>query len=120
MRSLTKHFNSIATIGELTIIYDAFNQPIGTEFTPSDIPSLVNIRCYKEPLSDQEVAKPNQIVITDKLMVALDGYFPQIRLTDYIRINERIYNITGVASDDTDTITYLNVQVVNAPVETPV
>lgn len=114
MRALTAHFNSLATIGEYEIIYDDFNQPVDQVFTPSPIPTLTNIRCYKEPIGGQEAAKPNQIVITDKFIVALAGYFPQIRTDDFIQINERIYNITGVTSDDTDTITFLNVQVVNA------
>jgi len=114
------HFNNVATIGTMTIVYDDFNQPIDQIFTPSDIPELTNIPCYKEPLGevgkDQEYGKPNQIVITDKFNVALAGYFPQIRTEDVIRINERLYDITGVASDDTNTITFLNVKVVNASV----
>jgi hypothetical protein len=113
MRHLTTHFNSIATIGIYEIIYDSFNQPIDQTFTPSPIVALQAILAYKEPLGDQEVAKPNQVVITDRFMVALCGYFPQIRTGDDVRINERVYNITGVTSDDTDTVTFLNVQIVN-------
>lgn len=113
MSHLTTHFNSYATIGTITTITDSFNQPVEQVFTPSDIGELHNIQCYKEPLGEQESAKPNQILITDRFAVALCGYFPQIRLNDAIKINERLYNITGVTSDDTDTITFLNVQVVN-------
>lgn len=118
MSHLTTHFNSLATIGQNQIIFDDFNQPIGYEFVPSPLVELQSIKCYKEPLGDQESGKPNQIIITDKLVVALCGYFPQIRVEDDIQINERIYNITGVISDDTDTITFLNIQIVN-PLEVP-
>lgn len=110
------HFSSVLTVGAITIVYDEYNQPIDQIFAPSDIPTLTNIPCYKEPLGNQEGAKPNQIVITDKFVVALAGYFPQIRTSDAVRINERLYNVTGVTSDDTDTITFLNVQIVNAPI----
>lgn len=116
MRHLTTHFNSIATIGKYVITYDSFNQPIDQTFTPSPLEALQAIQCYKEPLGEQESAKPNQIVITDRFAVALCGYFPQIRTGDDVQINERIYNITGVTSDDTDTVTFLNVQIVN-PIE---
>jgi len=108
------HFNSVLTIGAMTIVYDDYNQPIDQIFVPSEIAVLTNIPCYKEPLGDQEGTKPNQIVITDTFVVALAGYFPQIRTSDVARINERLYNITGVTSDDTDTVTFLNVQIVNA------
>lgn len=119
MRQLAPtHFNSIVTIGTITIIYDDYNQPIDQIFVASEIAQLTNIPCYKEPLGDQESSKPNQIVITDRFAVALAGYFPQIRTSDIARINERLYNITGVTSDDTDTVTFLNVQIVNAPVAT--
>ena len=115
------HFNSVVTIGAMTIVYDDYNQPVDQIFTPSEIKTLTNIPCYKEPLgqlTSPEVAKPNQIVITDKFVVALAGYFPQIRDSDIAKINERLYNITGVTSDDTDTITFLNVQIVNPVTET--
>jgi hypothetical protein len=107
------HFNTVVTVGAMTIVFDDYNQPIAQTFQPSEIDALINIPAYKEPLGDQENAKPNQISITDKFAIALAGYFPQIRTNDTAKINERLYNITGVTSDDTDTITFLNVQIVN-------
>ena len=116
------HFNCKVTIGAMVITYDDYNEPIDQTFQPSEIKKLTNISGYKEPLGTQsgspEAAKPNQVVITDKFAVALAGYFPQIRTSDVAKINERLYNITGVTSDDTDTITYLNVQIVNPVTET--
>lgn len=113
MRTLSNVFNSLCTIGLYEITVDTRNQPIEGIFNPSDIPALNNIRCYKEPLIDQEAPKTNQVVITNKLAVALQGYYPQIRDTDFCMINETVYNVRGVVSDDTDTITYLNVEIVN-------
>lgn len=120
MRRLEKtHFNSTCAIGIEIIIYDTFNQPVGTGFAP--YPRLQAIPCYKEPLSTQippERSQPNQVIITDKFVIALAGYYPSIRSeTDSAKINERVYNITGVTSDDTDTITFLNVEIVNKPVD---
>lgn len=116
MRSLARtHFNSVCAIGIEVIVYDDYNQPIGTDFAP--YANLQAIPCYKEPQAT-EAAQPNSVVITDAFVVALAGYYPSIRAeADLAKINERVYNIKGVTSDDTDTITFLNVEIVNKPVD---
>ena len=119
MGSIPQMFNASCTFQTKKVTYDKYNQPIDKDAW-QDVPTLQNIRCYKEPASGAEVRKPTEETLTNTYTIALDGYYPRTVVNETLRavVNGTPYNITKVASDDTDTITFVTLEKVNDPTET--
>lgn len=104
------HFNRFVTIAHREEGSDSFNEP--TVVYKID-PLLTPIKCYKEPITGQEIRKPDSTVVIQPFKLVLAGYFPTIIVSDAGIIEGTTYNILAVDHDDTRTITVLTAEVVN-------
>jgi hypothetical protein len=106
--SIPFHFNSLAQLYRAEITLNNYNEPITTYVQYNIAP----IRCYIEPKTDsEEIRRPDQTIVTEPFTVSLQGYFPNINLTDILVINFLTYNILGIVHDDHKTLTYLTVEI---------
>lgn len=106
------HFPNLVTIGELTTTYDASNEPIFTFAADND---LTDIAAYIEPvLSNQEIRREDQTVVTNAFNIVLAGSYPSIdehnNLTDDLG---RVFNIISASIDGLRTQTIIVGELVN-------
>ncbi len=114
MSSLKNFFNSLVTIADKTVTYNAENEETIT-YVPNS--SLTAIRCYREPAlhSGAETRTQNQTYTLDTFILVLDGYYPLVPDTSQAIVNgNQYYNIQRVTHDDTKTVTYITCESVNA------
>lgn len=113
LRALTMIFNSTCVIEPETI---ATNPDSGEEeVTYVADPQMIDILCYVEPQSQVEIRRPDQTIVERPFTIALQGYFPRIDVEDQAVVNgTQRHNILAVRHDDTNTITFLDTEIINS------
>jgi hypothetical protein len=110
-------FNHLCTLADPHRTLDQYGEEIVT-YTPTTDPALQVVRCYLEPATGAETRRATDVFDVVTFMVALDGYYPQIRVAQAVIVADKTYNITKVSHDDTNTQTYLTVEIVNPDAQT--
>jgi hypothetical protein len=117
MRMLEAFFNNVAAIGNIVKAQDANS---GEEIKTFVVdPLMQSVRCYVEPMMNtqaggSEIRRSDQTIVERAWTIALDGYFATISVEDRATIGLDNYNILNVMHDDTNTITFLTAEIVNA------
>lgn len=113
MRELKFIYNSLVSIEALTNTQNAQSGQNVRSYVP--VGTLTPIKCYVEPVSPStEVRRPDQSLVEYAYKIALQGYFPQIKVTDHAVTNDaQVHNILSVDSDDTHTLTILTTEIIN-------
>ena len=114
MQSLPYIFNSLCAIHHYKETTNEYNEVIVTYEADRD---MAGILCYKEPISGSEVRNQLDTTQMSNFVAALQGYYPKIVVTDQAVIDGIPFNIQRVTHDDTNTATFLTLEVVNAAEE---
>lgn len=115
MASLPFVFNSTCDIKHKQIGTNSFNEEV---ITYAEDLNLKDIPCYREPASGSEVRTPNQTYSLSIYIIVLQGYYPTVGLGDLLVFNDdNSYNIQRVVHDDTETLSIVTCEIVNAPDE---
>jgi hypothetical protein len=111
MRALGSIFNSLCTIAVETITQDPSGEEIITYVAD---PLMTGIKCYVEPLTQTEIRRPDQTIVERPFTIALQGYYPRIDVEDHAVVGvTQVHNILAVKHDDTNTITFLDTEIIN-------
>lgn len=114
MRELRNHHNSLCTIEINTEVQDPNSGEETTTYRAD--PLMTAIRCYVEAQTRREIRRPDQTIVENAFVIQLAGYYPRIDVEDHAIIlgaTDQVHNILGVSHDDTQTITYLDTEIIN-------
>lgn len=103
----SQFFPSLATIEGKTETYDDYGQSVEA-WLP--VPGLQAIACSKAPLSAQERQALNYTATDQVWIVLLAGAYPSITTNHRAEIDNALYDIDAVETDQTGSVTRLRVR----------
>lgn len=110
MKALNYHHNSLIRVFREEIIQNDYGEEITTYVGSDQV-----IRGYVEPIQGQEIRRADDTLVLEAYKVSLQGYYPEIRVSDKLLIRSQYHNILAVGSDDTETVTIATTEIVNPP-----
>lgn len=112
MRTLHTHHNTRGYIQHKNPpTQDASGEEIVT-YTPDRL--LIGLQAQvDQDTSGAEVRRPDQTIVEFAYSIALQGYYPQIKVTDQFVINDDVHDILNVAHDSEHAHTTLTTEIVS-------
>lgn len=107
LERLGRFFPLAATVEQRTVTQDAYGEVIETW---SALPGHEAIPCARTPLSSTERAALQLTATTEAWHVLLRGAYPAITTDHRLVIAGEAYDIVGVETDQTSTLTRLTIQ----------
>lgn len=112
MRELHTHHNSQGYIQHKTIIQDAGSGEETVSYVTD--PLLIGIAAQiDQVMAGAEIRRPDSTVVEFAYSIALQGYYPQILVTDRFVIGTDVHDILNVVHDSEHAHTTLTTEIVS-------
>lgn len=111
MQSLQHFHNSRCSISRTETTRNSFQEELVTVVVDQ---SLCAIPCFLDRTGGSEQRQPTQTIVAGTYIVQLARYCPSIDQHCVAVIDGTSFNVVDVVHDDTNTLTYLGLEIINA------